>query len=135
MAGLRSKFRKSGLRGGSGFREAAKHSLCVLLVLIGGLIYIWPQIRVVKLGYERDELQKEFNALSQTNHLMRLEVANLRSLKKIENIARNQLKMIFPDDSRVVIVRMGLQKDTKGHSSWDAGQGDQKTDAAKKKKF
>ncbi|MBI5184243.1 MAG: cell division protein FtsL [Nitrospinae bacterium] len=134
MVSLKGKLKKTVFRGGgSGFVEAAKYTLCVVLILIGGLIYIWPQIRVVKLGYERDELQKQYNSLLQTNHLMRIEVANLRSMKKIETIARNRLKMDFPEDSRVVIVRMGLKKESADLSPGAAGQGDKKTDGVAKK--
>jgi len=95
---------------GSSFREAVKYALCAVLVLVGALAYIWPHIRIVNLGYERDKLQKAHAKLIQENRLMRIEVASLRSLEKIESVAVEQLKMVFPHDSQVVIVRRSPEK-------------------------
>lgn len=78
---------------------------------MGSLVYLWPHIRIVKLSYEKGKLRKQYEKLLQTNHLMRIEVSSLRSLKKIEHIATGQLKMIFPDDSQIVIVRTRVKSD------------------------
>lgn len=116
---------------GSGFREAVKYALCAVLVLVGALAYIWPHIRIVNLGYERDKLQKTQAKLIQENRLMRIEVANLRSLAKIENIAVEQLKMIFPPDSQVVIVRQSQEK-KEDTGTEGAGTGEKKHPGAEK---
>lgn len=111
MIFFRTQQRKGGPKpGGSSFKEALKYASCAILVLVGALAYIWPHIRIVNLGYERDKLQKLHEKLIQANRLMRIEVASLRSLEKIETAALDQLKMIFPPDSQVVIVKQSPEK-------------------------
>ncbi len=111
------KIKKTGFRGrGSGFKEAAKLTICAIFILLGSLSYIWPHIRIVKLSYEKDKLRKQYEKLLQINHLMKIEVSSLRSLEKIEKIAIKKLNMVFPDDSHVVIVRTGV-KNVHSHAS------------------
>jgi len=97
------KLRVSG--GGSSLGEAARFAFCAFLVLIGGFISIWPHIRILKLDYERGELRKRYEGLLQQNRLMSLEVANLRSLEKIEEAAVHKFNMAVPDDAHVIVVR------------------------------
>ena len=100
------KEKKSSLKsGGSSLGEAAKYSVCAIFILMGALAYIWPKVMTVKLVYEKDKLRRQNERLILKNRLMRIEKASLISLDKIENMAVKQLKMVFPDDSNVVIVR------------------------------
>ncbi len=103
MVNLKEK--KTIFKSGSSFKEAAKYTICAIFFLMAALAYIWPHIKIVKLGYEKGKLRKKYEKLVQTNRLMRIEVASLRSLEKVESIAVKDLKMVFPDDSQVVVVR------------------------------
>lgn len=118
------KIKKQGIkRSGSSFKEALKYALCALFVLSGAFAYIWPHIRIVKLGYEKDALRTKYEKYLQANRLMKIEVASLRSLAKIEKIATQQLKMVFPDDSKIVIVKSGLKNGKKTESLESVGKG------------
>ena len=61
------------------------------LVLVGALFYVWQHIHVVRLGYEIEGLREEQAALVQENKELKLEMGQLRSLKRVEEIARTRL--------------------------------------------
>lgn len=75
-----------------------------VLILVGALLYVWQQIHVVRLGYEIERLRETQAALEQENKALRLEMGQLRSLKRVENIARTRLGMVTPKPGQVVLV-------------------------------
>lgn len=74
------------------------------LVLIGVLFYVWQQIQVVRLGYQIEHLQGERNAFLRQEKELRFDLARLRSLRRVEEIARQQLGFTSPKAGQVVIV-------------------------------
>jgi cell division protein FtsL len=79
-------------------------SLCLAgLVLLGVLFYVWQHIQVVRMGYEIEHLQAERLALVRHENELRFEVARLRSLRRVEEIARRQLGLTSPMAGQVVI--------------------------------
>ncbi|HZY31969.1 MAG TPA: cell division protein FtsL, partial [Candidatus Methylomirabilis sp.] len=80
-------------------------SLCLAsLVLLGVLFYVWQHIQVVRLGYEIEHLQAERLALVRQENELRFEVARLRSLRRVEEIARRQLGLTSPMPGQVILV-------------------------------
>lgn len=75
-----------------------------VLVLGGALLYVWQHVYVVKLGYEIERLRERQGALTQENKTLRLEMGQLRSLKRVEEIARKRLGMVSPKPGQVVLV-------------------------------
>lgn len=61
------------------------------LVLAGVLCYVWQPIQVVRLGYQVEYLAGERAGLIRQQKELRLDVARLRSLRRVEEIARQQL--------------------------------------------
>jgi cell division protein FtsL len=74
------------------------------LILVGALLYVWQQIHVVRLGYEIEGLREEQAALVQENKALKLELGQLRSLKRVEEIARQRLGMVTPKPGQVVLI-------------------------------
>lgn len=74
------------------------------LVLVGVLFYVWQRIQVVRLGYQIEHLQSERTALLRQEKELRFEVARLRSLRRVEDIARHQLGFTSPGPGQVVLV-------------------------------
>ena len=75
-----------------------------LVILAAALLYVWQHTYVVRLGYEIERLRMRHAALVQENKGLRLEMGQLRSLKRVEEIARKQLGMISPKPEQVTLV-------------------------------
>lgn len=71
-------------------------------VLVVVLFYVWQHIQVVRLGYQVEYLAGERTALIQQQKELRLEVARLMSLRRVEEIARGQLGLTSPKSGQVV---------------------------------
>ncbi len=74
------------------------------LVLVGVLFYVWQHIQVVRLGYQIEHLQGERIALIRQQKELRFEVARLKSLRRVEEIARRQLGFTSPGPGQVILV-------------------------------
>jgi cell division protein FtsL len=77
--------------------------LC-LVILLGALFHVWQHIHVVRQGYELERLRAAHAALIQENKALRLEAGQLRSLRRVEEIARTRLGMVTPTPRQVVVV-------------------------------
>jgi len=75
------------------------------LLLLGLLFYVWQHIQVVRLGYEIERLKGERTALIQRERELSLEVAQLKSLKRVEEIAKGDLGLTSPTPGQVVFVQ------------------------------
>jgi len=75
-----------------------------LVILAAALLYVWQHTYVVRLGYEIERLRMRHATLVQENKGLRLEMGQLRSLKRVEEIARKQLGMISPKPEQVTLV-------------------------------
>jgi cell division protein FtsL len=75
-----------------------------IVILAAALLYVWQHTSVVRLGYEIERLRARHAALIQENKGLRLEMGQLRSLKRVEEIARRQLGMITPKPDQVILV-------------------------------
>jgi cell division protein FtsL len=67
--------------------------------------YLWPQHRIVELGYRLEELESGMAKEKSLHRMLALEAASLSSLDRVERIATTQLGMVFPDPGQVQIVR------------------------------
>ncbi len=74
------------------------------LVLVGVLFYVWQHIQVVRLGYQIEQLQGERTALTRQQKELRFKVARLKSLRRVEEIARRQLGLTSPGPGQVILV-------------------------------
>lgn len=75
-----------------------------VLVLAGALSYVWQHTQVVRLGYEIERLRETRAVLEQERKALRLEMGQLRSLRRVEEIARTRLGMVTPKPGQVVLI-------------------------------
>ncbi len=75
-----------------------------VLVLLGILIYLWPHMRLVELGYEHSALRAERARLLQQQKEYEVEIASLRRLGRIEKMAE-QMGLRAPRVSQVIYLR------------------------------
>lgn len=75
----------------------------VLMLML--TLYVWSHVRMTQLEYKTAaELNRKEQLLDEQRKL-KMEVATLKSRKRIEAIARDTLKMTFPEQDQVIIVK------------------------------
>ena len=74
------------------------------ILLLGVLFYVWQHIQVVRLGYAIERLRTERGAALQRGRELALEIAQLKSLKRVEEVARTRLGMVTPSRGQIVVV-------------------------------
>jgi cell division protein FtsL len=75
-------------------------------LLVGGvLIYVWHQVQQVRLAYELEELRALRSELDELNRRLKVEVASLRTLARIEQKARAELGLEVARGDQVQLAR------------------------------
>jgi cell division protein FtsL len=75
-----------------------------VLILVAALLYVWQHTYVVRLGYEVERLRERQAALLQEQKGLRVELGQLRSLRRVEEVARKRLGMVTPGPGQVIWV-------------------------------
>lgn len=87
-----------------------KAAVCLFLVfilIVGGVFsYIWPRMKIVTLIYEYNYLQVREKKLVHYNKMLRLELASIMSLDKVEKVAIGKMGMIVPEDKNVIFAKV-----------------------------
>jgi cell division protein FtsL len=87
-------------------RHLSLLAISVAVVFIGcSLFSVWAHQQVVALGYEISRASEEEQELLQESKKLRLELAALKSPKRIENVALKDLGFINPQKEQLIIVR------------------------------
>ena len=81
--------------------------LSAVLVLGGVLLYLWPQMRLVGLGYRQSKLLAQRTQALQRQKELQVELGSLRQLRRIEEIAAQHLGLRPPQATQVIYVRSG----------------------------
>ncbi|MYA97199.1 MAG: hypothetical protein F4X91_12420 [Nitrospinae bacterium] len=84
-----------------------KTGLCITFIACSAAALVWPHLEMVKIGYRLAHLERQRAKLLQDRRVLRIEVAALRQLDRIESIARKKMEMIFPEPGQIVYVRVG----------------------------
>ena len=74
------------------------------LMMLAALALVWPNVRKVKLSYDYQALESEREKLLSENHLLRLEKESLRSLYRIQALAKDAVGMIEPKKEQVITI-------------------------------
>ncbi len=75
-----------------------------VLILAGVLLYVWLHTHVLREAYAIEQLREEHARLVQGNKSLRLEIGQLRSLRRVEDIARTKLGMVTPKPGQVQVI-------------------------------
>jgi cell division protein FtsL len=99
--------KKSGLREGVSFKKLKVLIGVSCLFMIASMIYVWTGVKMVRLSYDYQTLRAEHARLYRENRLVKLERGSLRSLPRVEMIARRDLGMkgVNPQQTVVVFIK------------------------------
>ena len=74
------------------------------VLLLGLLFYVWQHVQVVRLGYQVERLREAQATLIQEGKGLRVELGRLRSLKRVEELARHKLGMVNPVPGQIILI-------------------------------
>ena len=92
--------------------EARQRELWQSVGVAGFLVLVllfsaWQHFELLRHGYQTEELQQQRTAEEETGRRLRLEIETLRSPKRIEALATEQLHLVAPSrDEAIVIERV-----------------------------
>jgi cell division protein FtsL len=75
-----------------------------VMILAGVLLYVWLHTHVLREAYAVERLREAHAELVQENKSLRLEIGQLRSLRRVEEIARTRLGMVAPKPGQVLVI-------------------------------
>ncbi len=75
--------------------------VCLVAVL---LFSAWQHFQLLRHGYEIEQMEQERAQELEINRHLRLEIETLRSPRRIEQIATEQLHLVAPDASDIQII-------------------------------
>ena len=90
--------------------DQARQRVLVRSTLIGGLLVIvvlfsvWQKFQLVSHGYAMETLQRQRTAEEEVNRHLRLEIATLRSPRRIEELATRKLHLVQPPPDRAIVI-------------------------------
>jgi cell division protein FtsL len=76
----------------------------VLALSLFLLLYVWQHMQVVKLGYEVQALKAEKQRLTNEFYYLKYRMHDVKSLTRVERIARGALGMVTPRTDQMVIL-------------------------------
>ncbi|MDP6476446.1 MAG: cell division protein FtsL [Nitrospinaceae bacterium] len=85
-------------------REFRMVLVAVAGLMIGAMAFVWSNVRLVSLAYEHQSVNKVHKELLRENHLLRVERESLRSLDRIQSLAKNKIGLREPESGQIVTV-------------------------------
>jgi cell division protein FtsL len=88
-----------------GRRGSFRRVLVALLIMTGLILYVGGKVKIVRLGYQIESLERGKRDLERENRSLLIEASSLASSARIEEIAVKRLGMVRPPKENVVIVK------------------------------
>jgi cell division protein FtsL len=79
--------------------------LAIILFTISIFFYLWTRVSVITLNYEIGSLSAREEALIQENRELKLQLGTIITPENLERIGKNELGLIYPDNSQIVPIR------------------------------
>ena len=83
-------------------KEIALGIACTLFALLILSLYVWHQTESVSLGYDSAELEHRVIQLEKEVEKLETIKSSLLTLDRVENIAREKLKLSEPKDEQII---------------------------------
>lgn len=83
------------------FKKATSGIVLIALLFTIGMSVVIQQVWLNYLGFQINQLKNEIIAIETNNEKLKLKIANVVSLDKIEEVATTQLGMVYPNNETV----------------------------------
>ncbi|MFH1138925.1 MAG: cell division protein FtsL [Pseudomonadota bacterium] len=74
------------------------------ILMVFSLLFVWSNYQSIQAGYSITALIKEQVRLTDLNRKYKVEMANLASLDRLEQVARDQLGLVPPGPEQVQVI-------------------------------
>ncbi len=88
-----------------GRRGSFRRAIIVILIVAALILYVGGKVRIVRLGYQIEALEREKRDLERANRSLLIEASSLSSPARIEDLATKRLGMVRPPKENIVVVR------------------------------
>jgi cell division protein FtsL len=85
-------------------REYRLVLMAVTGLMIAAMAFVWSNVRLVGLAYEYQALEKIQRSLLSENNLLHVEWESLRSLDRVQLLAKNKIGLREPESRQIVTV-------------------------------
>ena len=85
-------------------REYRVVLVAVVGLMIVAMVFVWSNVRLVGLAYEYQALKKIQRSLFRENNLLHVEWGSLRSLDRIQLLAKNKIGLRESESRQIVTV-------------------------------
>ncbi len=92
----------------------------MLLIVVGLILYVGGKVKIVRLGYQIEALEREKQDLERENRSLLIESSSLTSPARIEEIAVKRLGMVRPAQENIVAVKRKGKKSSSNNQGPDA---------------
>ena len=83
----------------------ARRIFIALFMVTALMLYVAGKVKIVRLGYQIETMEREKKELERENRSLRIEASSLTASARIEEIAINRLGMIRPLKDNIVVVK------------------------------
>ncbi len=94
-----------------GFLLYLGHALLLVSLVF---LYLWQHLRIRELGYELGKKEKERKTLMDRNRELEIKTSHLRSLKRIEEIARSRLGLEPSKEGEIILLDITPLRERQG---------------------
>lgn len=94
-----------------GFLLYLGHALLLVSLVF---LYLWQHLRIRELGYELGKKEKERKTLMDRNRELEIKTSHLRSLKRIEEIARSRLGLEPLKEGEIILLDITPLRERQG---------------------
>lgn len=81
------------------------------LIVLGIISYIWRGVEIMTMGYKMRDIYTQQRLIKEQRQKLILEREALRSLKRVEDIASSELKLVKPNPDQIVILSSQTKND------------------------
>jgi cell division protein FtsL len=86
-------------------RGSVRRVFLTLVIVTSLLLYVGGKVKIMRLGYQIEALEREKRDLERANRSLRIEASSLTSPARIEEIATKRMGMIRPAKENIVVVK------------------------------
>lgn len=79
--------------------------MIIFLLILSLMFLVWSRSQITSLGYQISQANGEQTQLLKLNQKLKIEGASLRSLSRIESLAKEQLGLVNPEPQHMVFIQ------------------------------
>jgi cell division protein FtsL len=83
----------------------------IVIALVLVLFFVFLNLENVKTGYDIDKLEKRKTELINYNKMLQVEVSKMKSLERVESVAKNDLGLSTPEKIETIVMVEKEEKD------------------------